>query len=186
MRRPKWPPLIPLPPRATDRFDLPRTSLLSEACESAEERKARLRTVRRQAFMFYKTVCDQLGQDETKKLFDGFWKRRPGRQRGPTNPDRDRALLEEYDDRHALTTSDAERERLPREIGHLANDRFPGVFGNSASAIEKHLRRLTTSRERRQSLIAARSRRWARGQHQTSSHLIEEIENDPPKEPDTN
>jgi hypothetical protein len=185
MRRPSSLPLTPLPPGATDRFDLPRTSFLSEASESDAEREARLRAVHRQAFKFYRAVCDQLGEDETKKLFEEFWKRREGRQRGSTKPERDRALLEEYDDRYVMTTSDAERESLRRKIAESAHDRFPGVFGNSPSAIDKHLQRLIDSRERRQALIAAQSRRWKQGP-QIGSLLIDEIENESPEGPDTN
>jgi hypothetical protein len=182
MRRPmRLPPMISLPPRATDEFGLPRTSFLSEACEPAEEREDRLRAVRRQAFKFYRAVCGHLGEEEAKKLFGGFWKRREGRRRGSTNPEKDRALLEEYDDRLAKTRCDAERERLFREIGELARDRFPGVFGNSAPAIEQHLRRLVASRKRALALIAAQSRRWSQSQPQPPVLLlIEETE------PDTN
>jgi hypothetical protein len=183
MRPPRrLPPITSLPPHATDEFGLPRTSFLSEACESGEEREDQLRAVRRQAFKFYRAACGVLGEEETKKLFEGFWKRREGRRRGSTNPEKDRALLEEYNDRLALTRCAAERERLFREIGELARDRFPGVFGNSAPAIEKHLRRLVDSQERALTLIAAQSRRWSQSQPQPPVLLlIEETE-----EPDTN
>ena len=186
MRRPRWLPLVPPPASSTDQFDLPQTSLLSG--ESSEEREARLRLVRRQAFRFYSAVRDQLGEQETKTLFRGFWKRREGGQRGSRKPERDEALLKEYDERLRMAASQDERSRLPAEIAREADARSPGVFGNSAGAIEKQIRRLLVRRSRRQALIAARSRRWRGmwGQPQTGSLLTDGAENESSNEPDTN
>jgi len=70
-----------------------------------------------------------------------------GKPRGPTRPDKDKALLWLYD----TLVDDAKNnslsiKSLPRRIGeHLHND-VPGRFGNTAIAIKIHLRRLLKAR----------------------------------------
>lgn len=156
MRRPKWPQLIPPPPREVEQFDLPLKSLLSQALESSEQREARLRKVRRTAFQFYRAVCLHLGEEAAKTLFEGFASkaRRMGRPGGSSDRSRDQVMLEVHD---ALTAGATEVERmaLPRTLGELLGPEF----GNSAEAREKHIRRLLHQRARRRRLEEARAQR---------------------------
>ena len=134
------PPALP-PFPTTDAFGLPMLSLLAEASETPEERTKRVVLVRRVAFRFYRTVVEHLGE-EGRELFRGFAARRRGRERGPTDTERDGELLARVDACLKEATSEAERDALPRLLSEALHKESGGCFGNSPSAIEKHIRGL--------------------------------------------
>ena len=153
--RPNWPQSVPPLPK-TDEFGLRIVSLLGQTLEAPEEKAMRIRRVRRFAFRAYRAVAFHLGDEEARKMFDGFLSkaRRMGRPGGSSDPSRDEVMLEVYDALAAGAT-EAEREALPRTLGELLEPEF----GNSAEAREKHIRRLLRWRARRQRLEDARGQR---------------------------
>ncbi len=158
MRRSKWPPLIPPPFRDAEQFDLPLTSVLSQACETPKQREARLRVVRRSAFRFYQAVCSHLGQQDAKKLFDGFTSKpvRTGAPSGPKDQERDRELLAKYDGfvaKNAMASPAAVAQWLFKKPNQGTR------FGSSPGAVERHIRRLLHQRIRRRALEEAQWRR---------------------------
>jgi len=159
VRRPNWPQSVPPLPK-TDEFGLQIVSLLGQALEAPEEKAMRSRRVRRSAFRAYRAVALHLGDEEAKKIFEGFISkaRRMGRPGGSSDPSRDEVMLEVYD---ALATgaTEAQREALPRTLGELLEPEF----GNSDEARVKHIRRLLRWRERRRALDVARYRRLTGG-----------------------
>ena len=120
----------------------------------------RLRLVRRFAFRAYRAVCRHLGEEEARKLFDGFISPSPReeRPRGPHDARRDRELLAEYGRLAAKATTPAERAKLPRRV---AESRVRGLE-DTAEADQKHLRRLLHRRERETALLLARNDRLRR------------------------
>jgi hypothetical protein len=117
-------------------------SLLAEASETPEERTKRVVLVRRVAFRFYRTVVEHLGEEGARELFRGFAARRRGRERGPTDTRRDGELLARVDACLKEATSEAERDALPRLLSEALHKESGDYFGNSPSAIEKHIRGL--------------------------------------------
>jgi hypothetical protein len=150
MRLPRQMGSLPPPPfGANERFELPiAPTFLDEATETAEQHQKRIKALRRTARRFFRALSNRLGDEETRKLFESFFrKRRKGRRPGTSNAERDSALLEEYYDRKRTISSEDELGALPRAIAREAHRRFPGRLGSSADAIEKQLRRLLTKQE---------------------------------------
>jgi hypothetical protein len=96
----------------------------------------------------YRHAVDFLGEDEAKALFlttasKGRGKRGKGRSLAPN---RDAFLLREYDlVRKGMAP--AAVARLPRILAGLFHRVRPGLYGASAEAIARHIRRLLTVRE---------------------------------------
>jgi hypothetical protein len=95
-----------------------------------------------------------VGKAEARKLFADAAKRKRGNQSGSRSLDRDRLLLGEYD---AL-------RRMPEpafslnQIAEIIHKKHGGAAGNSAPAIERHLRRLLKARELREAAVDAQMR----------------------------
>jgi hypothetical protein len=166
MRRPMWPKLTPTVSK-TDEFGLPLTSLLSEALEPADEREKRLRIVRRFALRAYRAVCLHLGEDGARQLFNSLASPAPvrrGRKRGSMDSRRDDELLARYNAAVSELASEADVKSLPMRLAMILYDasrksEAPGKLGNSAQAIEKHIRRLLDRRSRLENLERARAQR---------------------------
>jgi hypothetical protein len=111
----------------------------------------------------FKDAKLRVGEDEARRLFVRATKRRRGehgRQQVGRSPTRDADLLYAYDEaiRHAQT--DRERRATPRHLaGRLAAESGPR-YGNSAQAIERHLRRLLADRKRQAEASAELFRQW--------------------------
>jgi hypothetical protein len=141
MRRPHRK-LLPPPLNDRDEFGLPMLSLLTEVSETPEERAKRVKFVRRAAFHFYRRIVEHLGEEKCAKLFANFGRRREGRQRGSTNPERDGELLARHAHLVQQATSAAGRAAAPRKAAEAVYRDRGARFGNSADALEKRLRRL--------------------------------------------
>ena len=137
-----------------DRFGLP---VPPSGSETASARLWRQAIARREGELvlrelFYKLKIN-LGEVEARWLFDHCTKVPRRRQhRGVSNPARDAKLLDMYDLAAEATDNNAS---VPRRVAERLNDSEPGQFGNSAPAIEKHLRRLVKSRAKERAKEAA-------------------------------
>jgi hypothetical protein len=135
-------------------------SLVAMATESPGQKELRCRGARRLAFKVFEAVARQLGEDETRRLFKAIATRDPvrrGRKRGSTDPLRDDELMSRYDVAASEAADEAERSSLPGRLAVMLYDESlksdaADRFGNSAQAIEKHLRRLLDRRGRLENL----------------------------------
>jgi len=159
--RPPWQPLCP-PPPSNDCGESPVLSALGEALESPEARAKRVRLAKREAFRSYRFVAEHLGEEEAAKLFANFGRRREGRQRGSTNPERDGELLARHAHLVEQATSEAERAAAPRKAAEAVYRDHGARFGNSADALEKRLRRLLGQGPRERATDAKRALEAAR------------------------
>src|SRR5208282_6078520 len=109
----------------------------------------------------------QIGEDEARQLFISIASPDPvrrGRKRGSMDKRRDDELLARYDAAASELTSETDRKSLHRRLAMTLHDESrksgsPRRFGNSAVAIEKHIRRLLDRRSRLENLEKARARR---------------------------
>jgi len=123
----------------------------------------------------YKETKSVLGEEEARQLFaetpPPAPKLKRGHQAGGTRsrgrllPNLSAVLLREYDEYLVRHTED-DRRKAPRETAEqLYADGKGAQYGQSALAIEKHLRRLLIERDRRREEAAGRHREAAE-QHQ--------------------
>jgi hypothetical protein len=107
--RPNWPQSVPPLPK-TDEFGLRIVSLLGQTLEAPEEKAMRIRRVRRFAFRAYRAVAFHLGDEEARKIFDGFISkaRRMGRPGGSSDPSRDEVMLHTRKAFTKLTTKETD------------------------------------------------------------------------------
>ena len=89
-----------------------------------------------------------LGTHEARRFFVHFTENlrlRLPKARGTSDPMRDAQLLDLYD---LEFRSESRKASLPRRLAEKLDMSDRGKYGNSAPAIEKHLRRLLRERER--------------------------------------
>jgi hypothetical protein len=91
----------------------------------------------------FSELKQRLGLSEARRLFDPFATPRQSKTRGRSKPVRDRRLLDFYD----AFAERRDAESAPRLLAAFLHESNPGEFGNSAEAIEKHVRRLVKVRE---------------------------------------
>jgi hypothetical protein len=128
------PPSIP----ECDRFGLPYFTLIGE---SKAEMEVRVAAVYELATNVFETVSIHLGSNDARLLFAAL--ARSPKKRGKSDPDRDSMLLSQYD---------AARWMGESSIYKLARSLFAkhgSALGNSAAAVEAHIRRLKKQRERK-------------------------------------
>lgn len=132
-----------------------------------DEWEKRLRIVRRFALRAYRAVCLHLGEDGARRLFNSLASPDPvrrGRKRGSRDKRRDDELIARYDAAASELTSEVDLKSLPMRLAIVLYDESrksdaPRKFGNSAQAIDKHIRRLLVQRRRLENLKKARARR---------------------------
>jgi Arc/MetJ-type ribon-helix-helix transcriptional regulator len=129
------------------------------ARESARARLGRQALVRHQAeiltgrlFAFLKA---QLGESEARRFFDPFSTRRRAKTRGARNPAQDAKILTMYDN---AAEGAADKATVPAQLAKRLHEAEHGKYGNSAGAIEKHIRRLLKQREREEEAQAQTER----------------------------
>lgn len=98
------------------------------------------------AWCLFAFLKAHLGTHEARRFFVLFTKNlrlRLPKTRGASDPMRDAQLLDLY---HVQVREDPNDASLPRQLAETLNTSEPGKYGNSAPAIEKHLRRLLSER----------------------------------------
>jgi len=85
-----------------------------------------------------------LGEKEALRIWAQAAKKRRGAKTGSREPDKDQRLLWQYDEMREAEPTWV--RRLPRMIGEYMHRTKPGEYGQSASSIETHVRRLLKKR----------------------------------------
>ena len=122
-------------------FGLPIRPACRETYEARAWRKADARW-RGEIILvkLFSRLKNNLGNSETARLFEACIKRCVGRgERVSRNPAHDDFLLQAFEGQAAST---GDRESAPREAAEIIDSIYPGKHGNSATAIEKRIRRL--------------------------------------------
>ncbi len=146
--RPWFPPMEARP----DIFGLHHVTILAAACESDAERKERMAKVEAGVVAAFKAAVHHLGEDQARQLFRRVLQR-PKRGQGKAHvPDRDARLLKAYDEAVQTGESIAALARRLRAEGT--------ELGNTAPAIQTHIRKLVKQRKQRVRAAAFEARRW--------------------------
>lgn len=97
----------------------------------------------RRLFAFLKS---RLGAHEARLFFVQFAKQLPSKKtRGASDSMLNSELVDLLE---AAVEQGTDKASLPRELATWIDEVYPGKYGNSAKAIEKHLRRLSKERDR--------------------------------------
>ena len=108
----------------------------------------------REAVALFEKLKSILGSKKAKQIFTNVAKsaRRRTGPRGPRNPAHDRVLLNLYD----RMTGRRSIQRLAKSL----DERCPGLYGNSAAAIDKKLRRLLRKRDQKVDRLSVWPNLW--------------------------
>jgi hypothetical protein len=158
MRRPLWPRRPDLSTRPEfEGFKVPHPPTLLEAYdETPGEKESRENYVRREAYRFWRTVSQHLGDDAAKALFKRFITepRRRGGKDGSIDPSRDQQFLAKYDELEKKLAPEADAATRLRIVAESIEEPMTTVDSRI-----KHLRRLLRRREMKRALEKARLRR---------------------------
>jgi hypothetical protein len=88
----------------------------------------------------FQTAVRNLGETAARALWKRVSSKRPGRPSGSSNGTRDDQILQRY--YSMLEQSPDSRRSLPAALARSLHEQYPGVYGQSQLAIEKHIRRL--------------------------------------------
>jgi hypothetical protein len=157
----------PIPARAAagavltvDKFGLP-TEWASLLVESEQERSDRQGAALKLLHEVFEVAARHLGEQRIGEEWSRFAQGRAGRPSGPSNPDIDTALLEEWDRRTSQLAPDERRrqakaiaedvERGTSDWARALRDRLHGTAkkGTHAGAVEQRIRRALRERDER-------------------------------------
>ncbi len=130
-----------------DRFGLPLVVSLLDSEETKTGSKADVEAL---ATALFSAAVRVLGEDEARAV----WKAASTKPKGPKgsrHPRHDRLLLRAYD--AAVRDAGGSEGAAPARVAAVLHLRLPGIYGNSAAAIERHVRRLVKERESRPRLV---------------------------------
>ncbi len=154
MAKPKHAPLPPdLPIVPLDRFNLPvQWSLLGEM---PDETGARKQQVEKLMAALFEVAVSHLGRTAAEAAWKRVAEKKPGRPKGAHRPDDDRVLLAMI--KHVQSLGTVPDSEIASHLGNRLNSNHPGKFGQSATAIATHIRRLRKAEQARQRSIKVRS-----------------------------
>ncbi len=123
-----------------DEFGLPQLMRMHQTKEEIRGRQERARTQGKKILNHvFRNLMFNLGPVEARQIFKEISRLPPHRRRGSANIARNEILLSEY---RRLANTTANPSTIPRLIAEKIHREAPGQFGNSATAIEKQIRRL--------------------------------------------
>jgi hypothetical protein len=153
----KRPWIVPVELPETDQFGLPNCWLLIETDEQKSRRVARLQELIAEVF---EKAVDHVGEDQARNFFLRVTKRPKGKhgKRTTCSPDRDRILLDAYDNAAGKTPGD--KSSLPKIVGRRLWEELGTEISVSAEGAEKKLRRLLNDRKKKAAQAVADFQRW--------------------------
>ena len=124
---------------------LKNRNALAHFTEGALNASVRMNAARGLVRKAFAAAVFHLGETEALRVWANASKKRPGGRTGSRKPDKDKLLMEYYDQ---LVQGDRRKDSsLPRFLGGYLEKHYRGEYGQSSGAIEKKIRRLLKLRQ---------------------------------------
>jgi hypothetical protein len=152
--------------------DRQRNFLIPPTAEESAKRRDEAVAQIRHAYRFGVMV---LGKEEAERQWRGASKKPgPGRPKGSTKPEQDKALLEFYD--QVASNPDLSYPNLPKQIGMFLDDKCKGRFGATAAGVGANLRRLLrrrTEQDRAKAALRLKLREEAAARPRSPGNMLD-------------